>query len=77
MLADVSGSLWKVLVEPGEAVAEGQTVAIIESMKMEIAVTAPAAGAVARVNCKRGAPVQAGQALMVIGIATTPLEEEA
>jgi urea carboxylase len=77
VLADVSGSLWKVLVEAGEEVVEGQTVAIVESMKMEIAVTAPVGGVVARVNCKSGAPVQAGQALMVIGAANTLLEEEA
>jgi urea carboxylase len=77
VLADVSGSLWQVLVEEGEEVVEGQTVAIVESMKMEIAVTAPVGGVVARVNCKSGAPVQAGQALMVIGVANTLLEEEA
>ncbi|HTJ94322.1 MAG TPA: urea carboxylase [Pararobbsia sp.] len=76
VLADVSGSVWKVLVEAGDEVAEGQTVAIVESMKMEIAVTAPAAGVVARINCKSGAPVQAGQALMVIGAADTLVEEE-
>ncbi|CAB3776673.1 urea carboxylase [Pararobbsia alpina] len=76
VFADVSGSLWQVLVEEGEEVVEGQTVAIVESMKMEIAVTAPVGGVVARVNCKSGAPVQAGQALMVIGVANTLLEEE-
>jgi urea carboxylase len=76
VLADVSGSVWKVLVESGDEVAEGQTVAIVESMKMEIAVTAPASGVVARINCKSGAPVQAGQALMVIGAADALLEEE-
>ena len=76
VLADVSGSVWKVLVESGDEVAEGQTVAIVESMKMEIAVTAPASGVVARINCKSGAPVQAGQALMVIGSADALLEEE-
>jgi urea carboxylase len=76
VLADVSGSVWKVLVEAGDDVVEGQTVAIVESMKMEIAVTAPATGVVARINCRSGAPVQAGQALMVLGAADTLLEEE-
>ncbi|RKP48685.1 urea carboxylase [Pararobbsia silviterrae] len=76
VLADVSGSVWKVLVKAGDEVDEGEPVAIVESMKMEIAVTAPAAGVIARINCKSGAPVQAGQALMVIGAADALLEEE-
>ena len=38
------GNLWKVLLEAGDAVGAGDTVAIVESMKMEMRVTAPRAG---------------------------------
>ncbi|MEY1587701.1 urea carboxylase [Burkholderia sp. Bmkn7] len=63
--ADVSGSVWKVLVEPGERVTEGQVVAIVESMKMEVAVTAMEDGTIETIDCAPGAAVVAGQRLMV------------
>ncbi len=64
--ADVSGSVWKVLVEAGERVTEGQVVAIVESMKMEVAVTATEDGTIETVDCAPGAAVVAGQRLMVM-----------
>src|SRR5690606_10225602 len=45
----VPGSIWQVTVEEGAAVSAGETVAVIESMKMEIPVTAPVAGRISRV----------------------------
>ena len=42
--ADLNGSVWKILVEPGQAVAAGQPLIVVEAMKMELAVTAPRAG---------------------------------
>ncbi|KPD15198.1 hypothetical protein ADM96_34625 [Burkholderia sp. ST111] len=44
IVADVSGSVWKLLVNEGERVSEGQVVAIVESMKMEVSVASPKTG---------------------------------
>jgi urea carboxylase len=62
----VPGSVWKILVEPGREVSEGQTLIIVESMKMEIAVCAPANGLVREVRCAEGRTVQLGQALVIM-----------
>ena len=64
--ADVSGSVWKLLVAEGERVAEGQDVAILESMKMEVTVVASADGVIESLDCAAGDAVVAGQRLMVI-----------
>jgi urea carboxylase len=64
--ADVSGSVWKLLVAEGERVVEGQDVAILESMKMEVTVAASADGVVESLACAAGEAVVAGQRLMVI-----------
>ncbi len=62
----VAGNLWKVLRAEGELVQAGDEVAIIESMKMEIAVTASCAGVVAKILCNQGAPISAGQHLLLV-----------
>jgi urea carboxylase len=62
----VPGSVWKILVEPGHRVAEGETLIIVESMKMEIAVCAPSGGLVREVRCTEGRVVQLGQALVIM-----------
>jgi urea carboxylase len=60
----VAGSVWKILVaQEGAHVAEGATLAVLESMKMEIKLEAPRAGTVTRVLCKEGQAVQPGQVL--------------
>ncbi|MDF1629031.1 MAG: urea carboxylase [Alcanivoracaceae bacterium] len=64
--ADISGNIWKLLVEPGQKVAAGDTLVIIEAMKMEFAVYAPADGIVQGVHCAEGRIIQAGDALVVI-----------
>ena len=51
--APITGSVWKVLVGAGETVAEGDEVAIIESMKLEIPVEADDDGTVARVHVRQ------------------------
>ncbi len=63
----VAGSLWKVLVKPGERICAGAPLMIIESMKMEINVTALEDGNVQQILCGEGAPVAPGQNLIVIG----------
>jgi urea carboxylase len=62
----VPGSVWKVLVEAGREVSEGETLIIVESMKMEIAVCAPSSGLVREVRCAEGRSVQLGQALVIM-----------
>jgi len=62
----VPGSLWKYLAEPGARVAAGDVVAIVESMKMEIAVIAPVAGRLHSVTASPGRVVRAGETLAVI-----------
>ncbi len=62
----IAGNVWKMLVEPGQDVTAGETVAVIEAMKMEFAVAAPEAGRIARVACQQGTLVQSGQVLAVM-----------
>jgi biotin carboxyl carrier protein len=54
------------LVGAGDHIEIGQTIAVLESMKMEIDVVSPVAGTVHAVNRGEGSPVNAGQALIVI-----------
>lgn len=67
----VPGSVWKLLVAEGDAVAEGQPLLIIESMKMEFTVAAPCAGTVWRLACREGSAVAAGQDVVVLTGETT------
>ena len=62
----VPGSVWKLLVAEGDVVAEGQSLLVIESMKMEFTVAAPSAGTVWRVSCREGGAVSAGQNVVVL-----------
>ncbi len=62
--ADMSGSIWKVLVSVGDTVQEGQALVIVEAMKMELAIVAPQAGRVKRLACQPGRPVSPGDALL-------------
>ncbi|THU04444.1 urea carboxylase [Lampropedia puyangensis] len=64
--ADLSGSIWKILVEPGQSVGEGETLVIVEAMKMEVHITAPAAAKVDRIACQTGRAVNSGDALLVL-----------
>ena len=62
----VHGSVWQVRVAPEQRVEAGDTLLVIESMKMEIAVVAEGAGTVTRVLCKPGLHVAPGQTLLVL-----------
>jgi urea carboxylase len=64
--ANVTGNVWKILVEEGDHVSAGQPVVILESMKMEMQIAAPAAGRVRSVRCQPGRTVQSGQVLAVV-----------
>ena len=65
--SEITGSVWKVEVAVGQSVAEGDTLVIVESMKMEIPVTAPAAGVVKDVLVGQGDMVEDGQCVVVLG----------
>jgi acetyl-CoA carboxylase biotin carboxyl carrier protein len=64
--AEITANVWQVHVEVGQAVAEGDTLAILESMKMEIPVEAPVAGTVTAVHVKPDDQVQEGDVIAVI-----------
>ena len=65
--AHITGTVWKIEVKVGDTVAEGQTVVILESMKMEMPVESPAAGKVSAVLVAEGASVEEGAALIELG----------
>ena len=65
--SDVAGTVWKIEVQPGEAVAAEQPLLILESMKMEIPVSAPHAGTVLQLLVAEGETVAEGQDVVVIG----------
>ncbi|MGH2978311.1 MAG: biotin/lipoyl-containing protein, partial [Solirubrobacterales bacterium] len=62
----LQGTVLRVNVEKGQEVDEGAVVCVIEAMKMENEITAPAAGKVAELNVREGAAVVAGDAIAVI-----------
>lgn len=62
----VAGNLWQIKVSEGDKVNEGDVLVIVESMKMEIAVTAPTCGRISQLICREASAVAAGQALLLI-----------
>ncbi len=60
----VTGSVWQIAVPAGTRVAAGDTLVVLETMKMETPVLAPAAGVVVAVCCAPGALVRPGQTLI-------------
>ena len=65
--AHITGTVWKVECEIGQEVEEGDTLVILESMKMEMPVEAEDAGTVAEILCEEGQAVNEGDALVVLG----------
>jgi acetyl-CoA carboxylase biotin carboxyl carrier protein len=64
--AHITGTVWKIEVEIGDAVAEGDTVAILESMKMEMPVEAEDEGTVKEIAVAEGQAVSEGDTLIVL-----------
>jgi biotin carboxyl carrier protein len=64
--AELVGSVWKITSKPGDKVAEDDVLLILESMKMEISVTAPRAGTVREIRVKEAEVVKEGQVLVVL-----------
>jgi biotin carboxyl carrier protein len=64
--AELVGNVWKITAKPGDDVAEDDVLMILESMKMEISVTAPRAGRVKEIRVKEKDVVKEGQVLVVL-----------
>lgn len=64
----VPGSLWKITVAEGDWVAAGDTIAIVESMKMEMTVAAPKAGRVAQIRAVPGQGLNIGETIALLEI---------
>jgi acetyl-CoA carboxylase biotin carboxyl carrier protein len=64
--AHITGTVWKVEVAVGDAVQEGDTVVILESMKMEMPVETELEGTVAEVLVEEGQAVSEGDPLVVL-----------
>jgi acetyl-CoA carboxylase biotin carboxyl carrier protein len=65
--SEVTGNVWKVIVSVGDSVSAGDTLIILESMKMEIPLESPVAGRVAQLLVSPQDVVEEGQVLVVIG----------
>lgn len=66
IVSEMVANVWKVLVSVGDEVSEGDTVVILESMKMEIPVEATVSGKVEEVRVVEGGVVQEGDVIAVI-----------
>lgn len=64
--SEVTGSVWKLLKQPGDAIASGDEIMLIESMKMEIPVVADEDGTLAELMVAEGDPIQEGQVVATI-----------
>ena len=64
--AELVGNVWKIEAQPGQQVEMDDTLIILESMKMEIPVTAPVAGTVKEILVKEQDVVKEGQTLAII-----------
>ncbi|HEX5955940.1 MAG TPA: biotin/lipoyl-binding carrier protein [Solirubrobacterales bacterium] len=64
--AHITGTVWKIEVEVGDEVADGDSVVILESMKMEMPVESEDEGTVAEIRCTEGQAVSEGDTLVVL-----------
>jgi acetyl-CoA carboxylase biotin carboxyl carrier protein len=66
VVAEMVANVWKVVVGEGDEVGEGDTICILESMKMEIPVEATAAGTISKLKVTEGVVVQEGEVIAII-----------
>jgi acetyl-CoA carboxylase biotin carboxyl carrier protein len=64
--AHITGNVWKIEVAVGDQVSDGDTVVILESMKMEIPVESEDDGVVKEIRCEEGQAVSEGDVLVVL-----------
>lgn len=67
IVTDIAGTVFKVLKAPGDHVAEGETVIIVEAMKMEIGIAAEEAGRLASIDVSEGDMVEEDQTIATLG----------
>ncbi len=65
--SEIAGTIWKIEVEPGQIVSEGETLILIESMKMEIPLFASQSGKVEEILVKEQETISEGQPLAMLG----------
>jgi biotin carboxyl carrier protein len=65
--SEIAGSVWKIEVAVGDAVAEDDPLLILESMKMEIPLVAPRQGIVKEILVAEGEPIAEGDVAVVLG----------
>ncbi len=65
--AHITGTVWKIEVKVGQQVSAGETLVILESMKMEMPVEAPQSGKVVAIQCAEAQAVNEGDVLVVLG----------
>ncbi len=66
VIASMAGSVWKIVVKEGDVVASGQDVVILESMKMEIPLTAQKDGTIKEIKVQEGDFVNEGDVVAII-----------
>jgi acetyl-CoA carboxylase biotin carboxyl carrier protein len=64
--AHITGTVWKIECAVGDQIQEGDTVAILESMKMEMPIEAEDPGTVSEILCEEGQAVNEGQTLILL-----------
>lgn len=64
--ADIVANLWKIVAHEGDSVEKGDTIAVLETMKMEIPVFAEAAGMISAILVKEGTIVQEGDVIAIV-----------
>lgn len=68
--SEVTGSVWKLMSAQGQSVSSGDVLLVIESMKMEIPVEAPASGVLRELRVTEGQVIAEGDVVAVIGAPT-------
>lgn len=66
VLAEMVANVWKIVVAEGDEIADGETICILESMKMEIPVEATVSGTITKIGVQEGGTVQEGDIIAVI-----------
>jgi len=66
VVAHITGTVWKIQCTPGQQVAEGDVLVILESMKMEMPLESPEAGVVHSIHCAESQAVNEGDVLVVL-----------
>ena len=65
---EITGNVWKVLKAPGDRVEEGDEIIVLESMKMEIPITASDAGVVREIRVQEGGTVTDGEVVATLDV---------